>query len=55
MAGGKREPIAACPESVDSYNAAMLDIKLLRENAEKVRERLATRGAGDEARGLMSC
>jgi seryl-tRNA synthetase len=28
----------------------MLDIKLVRENTDKVRERLATRGAGDEAR-----
>src|ERR1700743_3051369 len=28
----------------------MLDIKLIRENTGKVRERLATRGAGDEAR-----
>jgi seryl-tRNA synthetase len=28
----------------------MLDIKFVRENTDKVRERLATRGAGDEAR-----
>ena len=28
----------------------MLDIKLVRESTDKVRQRLATRGAGDEAR-----
>jgi seryl-tRNA synthetase len=33
-----------------SYNAAMLDIKLIREQPDLVRQRLATRGAGDEAR-----
>ena len=33
-----------------SYNAAVLDIKLIREQADFVRRRLATRGAGDEAR-----
>src|SRR5204863_2230536 len=31
-------------------NAAMLDIKLIREQPDLVRQRLATRGAGDEAR-----
>jgi len=35
---------------VPSYNAAVLDIKLIREQADFVRRRLATRGAGDEAR-----
>jgi seryl-tRNA synthetase len=43
-------PNRACSEKAGSYNAAMLDIKLVRENTDKVRERLATRGAGDEAR-----
>jgi seryl-tRNA synthetase len=43
-------PIAACSEKAGSYNAAMLDIKLVRESTDKVRQRLATRGAGDEAR-----
>jgi seryl-tRNA synthetase len=33
-----------------TYNAPMLDIKLIRERADFVRQRLATRGAGDEAR-----
>ena len=33
-----------------TYNAPMLDIKLIRERADYVRQRLATRGAGDEAR-----
>lgn len=30
------------------FNRAMLDVKLIRERAAQVRERLATRGAGDE-------
>jgi seryl-tRNA synthetase len=33
-----------------SYNAAVLDIKLIREKPEYFRERLATRGAGDEVK-----
>ncbi|PYL01667.1 MAG: serine--tRNA ligase, partial [Verrucomicrobia bacterium] len=33
-----------------SYNAAVLDIKLIREQADSVRRRLASRGAGDEAK-----
>jgi seryl-tRNA synthetase len=33
-----------------TYNAAMLDIRVIRERPEFVRERLATRGQGDEAR-----
>ncbi len=40
----------ACPEKTASYNRRMLDIKLIREQTDKVRQRLATRGAGDEAR-----
>ena len=32
------------------YNRAMLDIKLIREQPDLVRQRLATRGAGDEAK-----
>jgi hypothetical protein len=32
----------------------MLDIKLIREQTEAVRRRLATRGAGDEALGSSS-
>ncbi|HYT60824.1 MAG TPA: serine--tRNA ligase [Haliangiales bacterium] len=32
-----------------AYNAAVLDIKLIREQPDFVRQRLATRGAGDEA------
>ena len=33
-----------------SYNAAVLDIKLIREQTDLVRRRLASRGAGDEAK-----
>ena len=33
-----------------SYNAAVLDIKLIREQPDDVRRRVASRGAGDEAR-----
>ena len=39
-----------CPATGASYNAAMLDIKLIREQTDLVRRRLATRGAGDEAK-----
>ncbi len=41
------EPCRARP---DFYNPGMLDIKLLREKPDFVRQRLATRGAGDEAK-----
>jgi seryl-tRNA synthetase len=40
----------ACLAKVPSYTPAMLDVRLIRENAEFVRERLATRNAGDEKR-----
>src|SRR5438445_12485591 len=39
-----------CPARVPSYNATVLDIKLIREQPDFFRERLATRGAGDEAK-----
>lgn len=39
----------ACPASRHSYTFAMLDIKLIREKPDWVRQRLASRGAGDEA------
>src|SRR5205807_9044460 len=32
------------------YNRAMLDIRLIREKPDLVRDRLATRGGGDEAK-----
>jgi len=35
---------------VPSYNATVLDIKLIREQPDDVRRRVASRGAGDEAR-----
>ncbi len=35
---------------VHSYNATMLDIKVIREQPEYVRQRLAARGAGDETK-----
>ncbi len=40
----------ACPASLGSYNAPVLDIKLIRDKPDFVRARLATRGAGEEAR-----
>src|SRR5258706_3237622 len=46
----RRACFPACPADAPSYNAAMLDVKLIREKPEFVRERLAARGAGDEAR-----
>src|SRR5579859_5608531 len=45
---GPSELNQPCPETRASYNAAMLDIKLIREQTDRVRQRLATRGAGDE-------
>lgn len=46
-----------CPDNARTYNAPMLDIKLIRERPDFVRQRLATRGAGDEARidEVLSC
>ena len=46
----RRRALPSCPESARTYNAPMLDIKLIRERPDFVRQRLATRGAGDEAR-----
>jgi seryl-tRNA synthetase len=40
----------SCREMGRTYNAPMLDIKLIRERPDFVRQRLARRGAGDEAR-----
>jgi seryl-tRNA synthetase len=40
--------ILSFPNASRFYNAAMLDIKLIREKTDFVRERLATRNAGDE-------
>jgi seryl-tRNA synthetase len=37
-----------CRGPPDFYNSAVLDIKLIREKPDFVRQRLATRGAGDE-------
>src|SRR5437867_3533234 len=37
-----------CPQPSRSYNAAVLDIKLIREQPDWARQRLATRGAGGE-------
>src|SRR5208282_4766069 len=39
-----------CRCRFDFYNGPVLDIKLIREKPDFVRQRLATRGAGDEAR-----
>jgi seryl-tRNA synthetase len=38
----------SCRTAGRTYNAPMLDIKLVRERADFVRQRLASRGAGDE-------
>ena len=38
-----------CRRRFSFYNCAVLDIKLIREKPDFVRQRLATRGAGDEA------
>ena len=45
-----RRALPPCREAGRTYNAPMLDIKLIRERPDFVRQRLATRGAGDEAR-----
>src|ERR1043166_6629897 len=53
MPGGRRKSkirLHPCPEPRRSYNAAVLDIKLIREQPDLVRQRLATRAGGDEAR-----
>jgi len=42
--------LPACSERHHFYNAPMLDIKLIRERPDFVRQRLAMRGAGDESR-----
>lgn len=41
--------LVPCGGIVSSYNSRVLDIKLIREKPDFVRQRLATRGAGDEA------
>src|SRR5690349_1911229 len=40
--------LPSCRKDGRSYNAPVLDIKLIREKPDFVRHRLATRGAGDE-------
>ncbi len=42
--------VQPCRGKCRTYNAPMLDIKLIRERPDLVRQRLATRGAGDEGR-----
>src|SRR5215471_12469228 len=42
-------PNPACPSFPRTYNAPVLDITLVREQPDFVRQRLALRGAGDEA------
>ncbi len=41
--------LTPCEQGFDSYNSRVLDIKLIREKPDFVRQRLATRGAGDES------
>ena len=53
MPGRRRKSkirLRPCPGPARSYNAAVLDIKLIREQPDFVRQRLATRAGGDEAR-----
>ena len=53
MPRGRRKSkirLRPCPGPARSYNAAVLDIKLIREQPDFVRERLAARGAGDEVK-----
>src|SRR5215475_5446801 len=45
-----RYPIRFAAEDGGLYNRAMLDIRLIREKPDFVRERLTTRAGGDEAR-----
>src|SRR5436190_11904914 len=42
--------VPPCRSGGRTYNAPMLDIKLIREKPDFVRQRLALRGGGDEAR-----
>lgn len=46
MENGPRQ--SACPALARSYNASVLDIKMIREKPDLVRQRLSTRGAGDD-------
>ena len=48
--GNPASPVQTCRLSNTSYNFRVLDIKLIREKTDFVRARLATRGAGDEAK-----
>ena len=47
---GQFNGLQPCPAAPDFYNCRVLDIKLIREKTDLVRSRLATRGAGDEAK-----
>ena len=42
--------LQSCRDGFRFYNSRVLDIKLIREKTDFVRQRLATRGAGDEAK-----
>src|SRR6266478_2103814 len=48
MLSFKAQLQSTCPPWPRSYNAPMLDIKLIRERPDFVRQRLASRGAGDD-------
>src|ERR1044072_3551945 len=43
-------PLPPCRGCLHSYNPPMLDVKLIRDQPDLVRERLASRGAGDETK-----
>jgi seryl-tRNA synthetase len=48
MPSFKAQVQTSCRPSARTYNAPMLDIKLIRERLDFVRQRLASRGAGDD-------
>src|SRR5262245_64109373 len=48
--GVSRGTLPPCPVQARLHNPRMLDIKLIREKPEVVRERLRARGAGDDAK-----
>jgi seryl-tRNA synthetase len=48
--GSSANFVRPCSDAARSYNATVLDIKLIRDRPDYFRERLATRGGGDEIR-----
>src|ERR1051325_136755 len=44
----RSDRFVSCREKARTYNSRVLDIKLIREHGDLVRQRLGSRGAGDE-------